>query len=436
MPRVPHCASVSERTVVTESPTCASNVAGLVSCEVLGVGADGNVECKGFAMDPRFYDVQNDGETYCSEAEASVDLSEGRMPRHQNGAFSPAAPRKKLLVIAKIVKQLGREIIHAGKGGAKILATGLNVTWLSCLLLAAVHLVMSVQWNTYDNLTDGYEECGQDSQACIIGPAQLLQSLRRASSTNPFPTEFLLPWGARNGDRILRGQWWRWVTSIFVHSSTSHLLGNLVPFAALAAVAEHRHGPGVTFLVILASGWAGNLAGVLLECLCCTVVGASGAVTGLAGFSVVNVVYKSHSWERANAHRAAPFITSTLCGVLILQLMGAFRGTGFASKAPVSYWSHGGGLLAGTIVGVACLRPHRRKPICVKLDSKHPLRVGFLRWPVDVTDAPRLRRQHPQPPCMNARLTLWTSTWSLYRQSLHGHSGLCGIGSMPSQYST
>ena len=43
-----------------------------------------------------------------------------------------------------------------------------------------------------------------------------------------FSFDWLLLWGGRYAPAVAAGEWWRWVTSLLLHQSFSHLLSNLV----------------------------------------------------------------------------------------------------------------------------------------------------------------------------------------------------------------
>lgn len=108
------------------------------------------------------------------------------------------------------------------------------------------------------------------------------------------PSDGLLKLGAMYGPRLYAGDWWRLVTSTFVHTSGLHLLGNLFALALLGPVAEWLWGRwrfGVLFVV---SGFASASATAALypEAVAC---GASGAAWGVL-FAVVAwlVRYRDH----------------------------------------------------------------------------------------------------------------------------------------------
>jgi membrane associated rhomboid family serine protease len=95
----------------------------------------------------------------------------------------------------------------------------------------------------------------------------------------------LLGWGASVGPLTTNGQWWRLVTSTFVHTGTLHLLVNVAILSQLGAVLERLVGR-LAFAAIYVS--AGAFAGLInLSSHPVSVsVGASAAVFGLYGLLI------------------------------------------------------------------------------------------------------------------------------------------------------
>ena len=92
----------------------------------------------------------------------------------------------------------------------------------------------------------------------------------------------LIRWGADYGPLTLGGQWWRLLTSIFVHIGIFHLFVNMWCLWNLGRLAERQLGKTPFGLIYLATGISGSLASLLWHP---TIVsaGASGALFGIAG---------------------------------------------------------------------------------------------------------------------------------------------------------
>lgn len=93
--------------------------------------------------------------------------------------------------------------------------------------------------------------------------------------------EVLLLMGAKQASVILAGSWWRFFTSMFLHSGAIHLVIILI-FAIFTSRVERDTGFWRAFFVFLVSGMYGTILSCLLvpELISC---GASGAIFGYIG---------------------------------------------------------------------------------------------------------------------------------------------------------
>lgn len=88
---------------------------------------------------------------------------------------------------------------------------------------------------------------------------------------------------------LASGQWWSWVgatpvSSLFLHSSWLHLLGNLAYLWVFGWAVERRLGPWLLAFVFVAGGVLAHLVlAVQLPNLDVPVIGASGAVSAVVG---------------------------------------------------------------------------------------------------------------------------------------------------------
>jgi len=105
-----------------------------------------------------------------------------------------------------------------------------------------------------------------------------------ASGANPLdPTpETLLAWGADFGPATVRGEWWRLLTSAFLHSGIAHLGFNMLCLYGTGRVTERMIGSTGFLLTYLTSAIVGSLASVAWNPAVVS-VGASGAVFGVFG---------------------------------------------------------------------------------------------------------------------------------------------------------
>ncbi|WP_199738063.1 rhomboid family protein [Falsibacillus albus] len=100
----------------------------------------------------------------------------------------------------------------------------------------------------------------------------------KGSSTNP---ENLIQFGAKYNPLILQGQWWRFITPIFLHIGVLHILMNTLALYYLGIAVEKIYGRMRFLWIYLFAGFAGSVASfVFTDNLS---AGASGAIFGCFG---------------------------------------------------------------------------------------------------------------------------------------------------------
>lgn len=111
-----------------------------------------------------------------------------------------------------------------------------------------------------------------------------------------------LRFGANFVAATLAGEPWRLLTSLFLHGSVLHLLFNVYALYALGRLTERLYGSARFWLVYVVSGVSGALASALLGEAFRLSVGASGAIFGLIGATLVGMVRLRgavpESWRR------------------------------------------------------------------------------------------------------------------------------------------
>ena len=173
--------------------------------------------------------------------------------------------------------------------------------------------------------------------ACVL--VFVIMVLRGVSAFNPTPQQ-AIAFGADFGPLTLNGQWWRLVTSMFVHFGLIHIGLNMWCLWNLGRAAESLLGRFSYILAYLASGIFGSIASVYWHPLAAG-AGASGAIFGLAGV-LVSFVYL----KKTPAHLQ---INSKMLGSL-----GTFIAYNliFGAAIPgISNAAHLGGLVMGLAVG-------------------------------------------------------------------------------------
>src|SRR5712692_7239726 len=161
----------------------------------------------------------------------------------------------------------------------------------------------------------------------------------------------LVGWGASVGPRTTNGEWWRLVTSTFVHTGTLHLLVNVVILMQLGAVIERLVGrPAVAAVYVSAGAFAGliNLSSHPVA----VSVGASSALFGLYGLLLASLIWQIFQRRDADPEPDAeqiaqprvmiPLIVTKRLGVGAALFLVYSAVNGFAGAAE----------LAGVVIGL------------------------------------------------------------------------------------
>jgi membrane associated rhomboid family serine protease len=163
-----------------------------------------------------------------------------------------------------------------------------------------------------------------------------------------FKGQDLLSWGANFRPSTTNGEWWRLLTSTFLHGGLMHLIANMYGLLFVGIFLEPLLGRTKYLTVYL-------LTGILASCASlwwydATVsVGASGAIFGLYGLFLALLLTKNFPPDFSKA-----FLTSTLIFIGYNLLMGLTGGIDNAA--------HIGGLLSGFVVGLI-LYPTLKKQV-------------------------------------------------------------------------
>ncbi|MFG2982793.1 rhomboid family intramembrane serine protease [Streptomyces sp. NPDC048258] len=141
---------------------------------------------------------------------------------------------------------------------------------------------------------------------------------------------------------VSTGQYYRLLTSVFLHVEWWHIIGNMIGLWVIGGPLEAALGRSRYLAVYLLSGLGASALVYLLTEPNTPTLGASGAVFGLLGATVV--------LARRLRYEMRPVITMV---VLMLVLTFVPIGGGLT----VSWQAHVGGLVTGALVGLGMLRP-------------------------------------------------------------------------------
>ncbi|HEY0415949.1 MAG TPA: rhomboid family intramembrane serine protease [Gaiellaceae bacterium] len=131
---------------------------------------------------------------------------------------------------------------------------------------------------------------------------------------------------------VAHGDWWRLVTSMFLHANIWHLAVNMYSLYLVGTILEQVVGRWRFALLYLASGIAGS-AGALVWSPNTPTVGASGAIFGVLGALFV--------LERRGALASG----GQIAGLIVLNLVITF-----AFSSYISVGGHVGGLVGGMLL--------------------------------------------------------------------------------------
>jgi membrane associated rhomboid family serine protease len=172
-----------------------------------------------------------------------------------------------------------------------------------------------------------------------INCAVWLLMLAKGASVND-PTSDIFFKGALDAPQVADGDWWRLITSAFIHASFIHLGLNMFVLWIVGAPMEQALGRGRFILLYVASALAGS-AGALITAPQVRTIGASGAIFGLFGAALV--------MERQGFLVLGGSATSLVVVNLVFTVA-------FASTLHISYGGHLGGLVGGALGALALSR--------------------------------------------------------------------------------
>lgn len=159
-------------------------------------------------------------------------------------------------------------------------------------------------------------------------------------------TQALIRWGADYGPLTTHGQWWRLVTSAFIHIGIIHILMNMYILYTSGIFVERLFGNlGFAVLYMLA-GIGGNLVSVAWHPTT-VAAGASGAIFGVYGGLFAFLLMQRSAIP-------APTVKALFRNAVIFLGYNLVYG---ASKAHVDMSAHLGGFASGFLVGCALAQP-------------------------------------------------------------------------------
>lgn len=144
-------------------------------------------------------------------------------------------------------------------------------------------------------------------------------------------------------DLIERGDWYRIVTSMFLHTDIGHLVSNMLMLYYIGNVVEKRMGHLPYIMTYFLAGIGGNIFSAAFELLTgeyISTLGASGAVFGIEGaLLILALLHKG---------KLAGITAGRILFALAFSLYCGFTGSGINNAA------HVGGMLTGFLSTAVC----------------------------------------------------------------------------------
>jgi rhomboid protease GluP len=158
--------------------------------------------------------------------------------------------------------------------------------------------------------------------------------------------EFLYDQGARVYEQIVQnGQWYRIITSMFLHADSSHLFSNMLWLVILGDIVERMSGRWKYLILYLGAGICGDLLSMYLEYShhsFASSVGASGAVFGIEG-ALLWILISNHG-------RVQSITVPKILFSVALSLYYGYAGTNIDNAA------HLGGFIGGFLLAILLYR--------------------------------------------------------------------------------
>lgn len=194
--------------------------------------------------------------------------------------------------------------------------------------------------------------------------------------------DVLYRFGAVSGEWLLAGEWWRLLTSCFVHIGALHLLGNLFALAMMGPLAEQLWGRARLMLIYVVSGLAGSALAMAIR-PDTILAGASGAIWGIQ--------MSLFAWLFAFRHRLPPVVANDWFRRLMVVFV---LNAGVSFLPSVSWEGHlGGGAVgfaAAVLLNAARSGGRTRRIGAVLLLALLPIMcIGMLAAAIDAKGLPR-----------------------------------------------
>jgi membrane associated rhomboid family serine protease len=157
-----------------------------------------------------------------------------------------------------------------------------------------------------------------------------------------FQADDLINWGANFKPLTTDDEWWRLITSTFLHGGIMHLVANMVGLIFVGIFLEPRIGSKKFAVIYLVTGILASITSIIWHEATVS-VGASGAIFGLYGLFLALMLTKAYPKEFNKV-----FLISTVVFIGFNLVIGITGGIDNAA--------HLGGLVSGFVIGLLLSR--------------------------------------------------------------------------------
>jgi len=172
----------------------------------------------------------------------------------------------------------------------------------------------------------------------------------------------LIRFGAKFNPLIMQGEWWRFVTPIFIHIGFLHLAMNTYALYYIGKNVEKLFGHGRFLMIYLFSGFIGCVVSFLVSDSISA--GASGAIFGCMGALLLLGLKKNNIFSKQ--------LLSSMLPIILLNLVLGF------SISKIDNGGHLGGLLGGFLAASIVQLPYKRQ-------NDYRKQVGMLLLTIFIT---------------------------------------------------
>jgi membrane associated rhomboid family serine protease len=181
--------------------------------------------------------------------------------------------------------------------------------------------------------------CLTSYQVALAAGAHSIRDFLANVFSNNQNADVLVAYGAKYNEAILQGQYWRFVTPIFLHANILHISLNMLNLIVVGIFVERIFGHLRFLLIYLVTGVISIIASFYFESQEIS-VGASGAIFGLVGaYSMFVLVHR-----RAFRRGGIPALS------WLVLIIGLNLGIGLIIPN-VDNYAHVGGFVSGCILG-------------------------------------------------------------------------------------